>query len=176
MEERKIRLFCVHLNQCDPKKCTSLKLKRLGLINVVKRLDQVPRNAIILDPFAEKELTIEDSPLIQRFGLIVIDCSWEKTDTIFTHKFRTGRKLPKLLAANSVNYGRWERLSSVEALAAALYITNFNSEAQNLLSKFSWGPTFAQLNHYNCDFEKFINVQEDEDNPEENSEENKKEN
>lgn len=148
MEIAQIRLYCVHLNQCDPKKCTSLKLKKLGLLTISKRIDHCPKNAIILDPFAEKVLTIEDKELIQKNGLIVIDCSWQKTDTIFKHPFRTGRKLPSLLAANSVNYGKWERLSSVEALAAGLLITGFQEQAQLILSKFSWGDSFIAINGF----------------------------
>ena len=148
MIEKKVRLYCVHLNQCDPKKCTALKLHRLGLVTLVNRLDRCPRNAIILDPFSDQILSIADREPIEKFGLIVINCSWEKTESIFIHKFRTGRKLPPLLAANSVNYGRWERLSSAEALAAALYLTNFIEPAKEILSKYSWGESFLQINHW----------------------------
>lgn len=148
MEEKNVRLFCVHLDQCDPKKCTALKLKRLGLIQITNRIDKCPRNAIILDPFADKILSVDDKDSIEKYGLIVIDCSWEKTESIFKHKFRTGRKLPSLLAANSVNYGRWERLSSAEAIAASLFLTGFPENAKNILSKYSWGESFIQINKF----------------------------
>ena len=64
----------------------------------------------------------------KNLGLAVIDCSWKHADHIF-QKFRTGRRLPRLLAANSVNYGRWEKLSSAEALAAALFLIQHNDHA-----------------------------------------------
>lgn len=147
MNEDNLRLFCVHYGQCDPKKCSSLKLGRFNLIKVITKLKYLPHKAIILDPFSTQIISPEDNFIINKYGLAVIDCSWKHTDTVFRHKFKTGRKLPKLLAANSVNYGRWEKLSSVEALSAALIITGFVEKAKLLLSKFSWGLTFIDINH-----------------------------
>ena len=34
----------------------------------------------------------------------------------------------------------------MEATAAALYITGFDSHAEELLSKFSWGHSFWEIN------------------------------
>ena len=67
-----------------------------------------------------------------------------------------GRKLPQLLAANNVNYGRWEKLSSVEALAAGLILTGYLKKALVLLSKFSWGLTFIEINRLFDDFYNFF--------------------
>ena len=62
-------------------------------------------------------------------------------------KSEMGRKLPPLIAVNPVNYGKWEKLSSVEALAAALFILNYEDHAKLLLSKFTWGSEFFKINY-----------------------------
>lgn len=141
-----VRLFGLHFNQDDPKKNTVLKLARQNFILLKRKISTIPRNAIVLDPFSEHTISLSDHKNILRFGIVVIDCSWAKIETIFKKPFKMGRKLPHLLAANSVNYGKWDKLSSAEALAAALYITGFKKLAKEIISIFSWGDSFWRIN------------------------------
>jgi len=155
-ENKTPTLYAVYLAQDDKKKNTILKLKRYNLIKVVKKVNELYRKTIILNPFSEKILTIEDRTDIIKYGIAVIDCSWNKINNVFNKPFKTGRKLPPLIAANSVNYGKLSKLSSVEALAAALIIIGYFELAEIILSKFVWGPNFIKIN-YDV-FKNYINL------------------
>jgi pre-rRNA-processing protein TSR3 len=84
---------------------------------------------------------------MEKRGLAALDCSWVHATEIFDHSSRgTFRCLPYLVAANPVNYGVPTKLSTVEALAAALYIAGFREQAEKILFKFKWGLQFITLN------------------------------
>lgn len=142
-----LRLFVYQMKQDDPKKCTSNRLNHLRLVRSVLRASWLPRSVVTLNPYAEDVLFPGDRQLIIRGGLVVVDCSWEKAEEVFSKKLRgIQRRLPIILAANPVNYGRAAKLSSAEALAAALYIVGFKEEAERLMMPFKWGPVFIALN------------------------------
>ncbi len=144
----KPRLHCLHFNECDPKKCTALRLKKYNLLRIVKKIDGSLKKAIILNPFSNCELSVRDKEIIIKYGLVVIDCSWKKILNLKSIPVLSSRKLPPLIAANPINYGKWEKLSSVEALAAALYLTEFREDADLILSKFTWGLQFKKINGF----------------------------
>jgi len=147
VQPKTVRISVYHAKQCDPKKCSTLKLKRFGMVRIVHRVKFLPRGAVILNPFSEKAFSPADRERILHQGLAAIDCSWIHADEVFELNMRgASRCLPYLIAANPVNYGIPTKLSTVEALAAALYIANFTQEAENLLSIFKWGPQFIRLN------------------------------
>lgn len=50
------------------------------------------------------------------------------------------------MAGNPTNYSKLGALSSMEASAAACYITGFRQYYERLLSLYKWGPTFGSLN------------------------------
>jgi pre-rRNA-processing protein TSR3 len=136
------------MKQDDPRKCTAAKLTKMRLAKPLFRARQIPARALVLDPFATEILLPRHRTLVERYGLVAIDCSWEKTDTVFGEHFRgLGRRLPTLLASNPVNYAKPNKLSSLEALAAGLYVLDFKELAAKLLSVFKWGSTFLTLNH-----------------------------
>jgi pre-rRNA-processing protein TSR3 len=146
--EKPLKITIYHANQCDPKRCTGLKLKRHGLARVVTSIRFLPRRAIVLNPFAEIAFSPADRQRIQDFGLAALDCSWEHAPKVLsTHVKGTSRCLPILIAGNPTNYAKATKLSTVEALAGALYIAGFKEEAEKLLSIFVWGHTFFELNH-----------------------------
>ena len=137
-------LYVYHANDDDPKKCTAKKLARFKLIKIVKRMGKIPKNALLLSPFSEKALSPEDKKFK---SIAAIDCSWKNAERIFSKiRNKNSRALPFLLAANPTNYGKALKLSTAEALAAALYIMGEEEQASMLLSKFKWGETFLKLN------------------------------
>ncbi len=142
------KILCLHLNECDRKKCTALKLKKFGILEIVSDIKGKSRNSVILNPLSKKAISVNDQTIIENYGLMVVDCSWKKIFNLKPLNLPNSRKLPSLIAANPVNYGKWEKLSSAEALAAALYITNYNESADLILSKFSWGAEFKRINNF----------------------------
>jgi pre-rRNA-processing protein TSR3 len=102
---------------------------------------------VVLNPFSNRACSRSDRERIERHGLAGIDCSWVYAKDILTLFSRTtSRCLPYLVAANPVNYGIPTKLSTVEALSAALYIVGYAQRAKQLLSIFKWGLGFIELN------------------------------
>jgi pre-rRNA-processing protein TSR3 len=129
-----------------------LKLKRHGLIQIVYQLRQLPRHAVVLNPFAEKAFSPADRERIETYGLVALDYSWKCTEEAkLIPLIGEARALPYLVAANPVNYGKPTKLSTIEALAAALFIIGYVEQAETLLSKFKWGPEFIRLNQERLD-------------------------
>jgi len=142
-----VRITIYHANQCDPKRCTGLKLKRHGLARIVTKTRFLPKRAIVLNPFGERAFSPADRERVAGFGVVALDCSWVHAEKVLSHHVKgTSRCLPVLIAGNPVNYGKATKLTTAEALAAALYIAGFKEEAQKVLSIFTWGHTFFELN------------------------------
>ena len=129
-------------NQDDPKKCTAAKLVRFGL---AKKISVIHSRTILLHPFAAKILMNKEN--VTTKSITGIDCSWNKAEQMFQKKYSgKPRRLPPLLAGNPVNYSKINKLTTVEALAAAAFILNDEELCVNLLAKFNWGHTFLELN------------------------------
>ncbi len=142
-----VRITIYHAAQDDPKKNTALRLKRRGLARIVNRTRFLPKRAIVLNPFGEIAFSPADRERIEQFGLAALDCSWEHAQKVMSEQVKgTSRCLPILIAGNPVNYGKLTKLTTAEAIAAALYIADFKKEAEELLSIFTWGHTFLELN------------------------------
>ena len=144
---KSLRITIYHAAQCDPKKCTGLRLKRRGLARIVTKTRFLPKRAIVLNPFSEIAFSPADRQRVEDFGLVALDCSWEHAQKVLSRHVRgTSRCLPILIAGNPVNFGKATKLTTAEAIAAALYIAGFKQEAVELLSIFTWGHTFFELN------------------------------
>ncbi|MFA7198370.1 MAG: DUF367 family protein [Methanoculleus sp.] len=138
-----IPLYAYRDNTCDPQKCTMKKLERRGMVRVVTAIAKIPRATLLLDPTAEQAVSPADRNLR---SITALDCSWEVLDTGAVASWRNRRALPFLVAANPVNFGRPFRLTSVEAMAATLYILGEKEQAHNLLAPFGWGLRFLEVN------------------------------
>ncbi len=143
-----MRIIVYHAGECNPKKCTALKLAKKGKIKIIRILNKIPKGAIILDPFAEKSLSPEDKETILKNGLFAFDCSWKKIQGSFfiLKGAKYHRSLPYLVAANPTNYGKPCILSTAEAIAATFYIIGLKHNAVDVMSQFKWGPHFLMLN------------------------------
>ncbi len=135
------------LHQDDPKKCTAARLRKFKLAQKITNLRQVPSLTIVLTPTARQRVASTDRGIVERYGVVALDCSWNKSERVFDMDLPgQSRKLPMLLAGNPTNYSVPGKLSTAEAFAAALFITNFEREARQVLSLFGWGETFLSLN------------------------------
>jgi len=145
--EKRVRIAVYNARQCDPKKCTALKLEHHGLVRGVTQVRFLPKRAVVLNPFSEIAFSPADRDRIENFGLAALDCSWEKAERFLsTHVRGTSRCLPVLIAGNPVNFGKPTKLSTLEALVAALFIAGFREQASELLAMYKWGHTFLELN------------------------------
>jgi len=146
-----IRIYIIHLGECDVRRCTAIKLRKFDLVDFIRGRDSRAKGAIFLNPFAERTISKEDRMTIEQRGLIALDGSWNKIskEKFMIHYRKYGfRALPYLVAGNPTHYGVPTKLSTVEALSFALYITGFEEDALKLLRIFSWGINAFKLNQY----------------------------
>ncbi len=137
-----MKLQVLMFYQDDPKKCTAAKMVKFSLAQNIKKIGN---KGLVLDPFSEKTLLPKDKSSIN--SIVGIDCSWNLAEQAFSKKFNgIKRKLPPLLAGNPVNYTKLNKLTTAEALSAALFILGFKEQGLELLDKFKWGHTFYELN------------------------------
>lgn len=141
-------LHIIHLQQDDPKKCTARMLARRELAIVHQRIGG-PRRGILLDPLCGKVLGPEDRALTG-LSVIALDCSWKSIEPSIEELDRARnlhhRTLPLLLAASPVSWGKPGRLSTAEALGAALLLLGEETQANEVLAAITWGEQFLKLN------------------------------
>lgn len=147
-----IPLHAIWLAQDDPKKNTAVIASKRDDIVLHKKLKSLPKKGILLEPLSGKVFGPEDHHiLLEKKGhLVGLDCSWaqiEKSVELVTKTTRlVPRMLPLLLAANPVNWGKPSRLTTMEAIAATLYLVGRKEHARQVLGAFRWGNRFFELN------------------------------
>ncbi|MCK5410323.1 MAG: DUF367 family protein, partial [Candidatus Heimdallarchaeota archaeon] len=141
-----IQISICNFHTCNPKICTAQKIiKSRKAIEV--QIKQIQSQSIVLTPFSFTALSIEDRELALRNGLVGVDCSWNNIEGGEEALSRgTGRALPFLVAANPVNYGKPSKLSTLEAIVAALYILGDKIQAKEILALVKWGDEFFKIN------------------------------
>ena len=144
---KRIPVIVYYLAEDDPKKNTAMRLHKHGKARLVDKAVNVPRQSLLLNPFAKKALSREDLPAMKR-GLVAVDCSWASAEQAFAPLLgqTQSRALPILWAANPINWGRPAMLSTAEALGAALFIVGLERQAKDLLSALPFGEEFLKLN------------------------------
>ncbi len=140
-----MELFIRDYRECDPAKCTARKLLDDGLAEKLVKDRELGKEGIYLNPLAEKAISPEDKEEAEVGGIRAIDCTWTEADDKIP-QYENGRALPYLVAVNPINYGKPFQLTTVEALAAALYILGKDDQAEEILSEFSWGEHFFNMN------------------------------
>jgi len=146
-----VPLHVIHLDQDDPKKCTSRRMQRFGHCRIHTDIRRSPKRGILLDPLAGLLLGPDDRSDIERGGALVgLDCSWKQIDESIEYLNKrtrlNGRTLPVVLAANPVSWGKPGRLSNAEAFAVSLVLLGRWEQAHRIMQPFNYSDQFFQLN------------------------------
>jgi pre-rRNA-processing protein TSR3 len=137
---------CWDLGHCDAKRCSGKRLMRLGMMRELHVGQKFA--GVVVSPKARKIISKEDKELLEQYGAAVVEASWKRIDEVPFGRIggKCERLLPYLVAANQTNYGKPWRLNCVEALAACYYICGHPEWAESILSTFSYGEAFLEIN------------------------------
>lgn len=152
--EGDLPLWVVLSCEDNPRVCTGRRALRFGLATEVTGTHRPDRGALLLDPHSPTPLTRADARRVLGKGVVVVDCSWNKlgarggypTTDRWLQTMRVRRRLPLVLAANPQHFGRLGELNTAEALGCAIYMISGEPVARKFLERFSFGPSFLELN------------------------------
>lgn len=119
---------------------------RLGLMREL-HIGQ-KHQGIVVSPKAKVLVSPADREICEQYGAAVVEASWNRIEEVPFSRIGgpNSRLLPYLIAANPTNYGKPWRLNCVEALAACFYICGHKEWASEILSTFSYGAAFLEIN------------------------------
>ena len=63
-----------YFEQCDPKKCSGVALKKLGMLRTIPLKSKF--NGLVLTPATNHMISRADADIFLEHGAAVIDCSW----------------------------------------------------------------------------------------------------
>jgi pre-rRNA-processing protein TSR3 len=134
------------LNHCDAKRCSGKRLMRLGLMRELHVGQKHP--GVVISPKGKTLVSPADKLILEQYGAAVVEASWKRIEEVPFSRIGgpNARLLPYLIAANPTNYGRPWRLNCVEALAACFFICGHRDWAEEVLSTFSYGQAFLDIN------------------------------
>ncbi|KAH7039119.1 hypothetical protein B0J12DRAFT_580741 [Macrophomina phaseolina] len=134
------------LGHCDAKRCSGKRLMRLGMMRELHVGQKFA--GVVVSPKAKKTVSPQDRELLEQYGAAVVEASWNRIEEVPFSRIggKCERLLPYLVAANPTNYGRPWRLNCVEALAACYAICGHHEWAEEILSSFSYGDAFLEMN------------------------------
>jgi len=77
----------IDFNQCDGKKCTGRKMERFDLLKSIKNKHKKFKG-VVLSAFGEKMVCKEDLDICLKYGVCVIDCSWNRIEETNAYRFK----------------------------------------------------------------------------------------
>lgn len=149
-----MRIYILPLFRDDPRRSTGVRLIRRGIAE-----RGAPRGCVVLNPFSRTVISAEDVQLAEKRGILAVDTSWRVIEEVRWPK-GFWRRLPFLVAANPINYGVPYRLSTLEAISAALFILGHDEEAIAVLKEVKWGMEFYHVNRERLEAYKLKNREE----------------
>ena len=66
------RILIYNAEQCDPKKCTAIRLSRMNRGKILKTMKQIPRGAVVLNPISEIAFSPADTAFPRHLMLIYV--------------------------------------------------------------------------------------------------------
>ena len=75
-----------YFEQCDPKKCSGMALKKFGKLSTIAL--KAKFNGIVLTPATDTMISMSDAELLLDQGAAVIDCSWAFFDSVKVRSIR----------------------------------------------------------------------------------------
>lgn len=145
---KKIRIGVKFYNPYDANaigKCTAAFCISKGLM---KKVDEIPNNCLLLYPFSKKPLSKKDRKLSEAQGVYIIDAPWELLRGINSKlsKRIQRRKLVNVREIQGPYTGSNFKISSAGAVAFALFVLGFRKQAEQLIGVFSWKDEFIKEN------------------------------